>query len=141
MVLPATAESVRAARRLVQYRTVLWACPHLYDVAAFCVSELVTNAVQHARWPNGAQREVIVTASVWEFGPRIVVTVADGDDALPVLAAPVWDNWSDAPECGLGLTTVVELVREVGGDFGFAHLPGRPGKVVYVALPMKDYRR
>jgi anti-sigma regulatory factor (Ser/Thr protein kinase) len=141
MVLPAVAESVCAARRLIRYRTTLWACPHLYDVAAFCVSELVTNAVRHACWPEGASREITVTASIWELGPRMVVTVVDRDERLPVLAAPSFEDWSGAPQCGFGLPAVVELVREAGGDFGFAPLIDQPGKVVYIALPIRDYRR
>lgn len=140
MVLPVAAESVGAARRLIRYRTVLWACPHLYDVAAFCVSELVSNAVRHARWPEGASREITVSASIWELGARMVVSVVDGDERLPVLAVPSFDGWSDAPQCGFGLSAVAELVREAGGDFGFAPLTDQPGKVVYVALPIKGDR-
>jgi len=140
-VEPRAATSARHAVRLV---CVLWSVPHLYDTAAACVTELVSNAVRHARWPEDSEtRAIDLVLSL--TGPYLLVEVRDPDSSLPVVGTRV--DWSsvdwNAGECngigqsGLGLLTVTERVRECGGQFGA--VIGEQGKCVFFALPVAGF--
>jgi anti-sigma regulatory factor (Ser/Thr protein kinase) len=140
-VEPRAAISARHAVRLV---CVLWAVPHLYDTAAACVTELVSNAVRHARWaesPDGCAIDLVLSLT----GPYLLVEVRDPDSSLPVVGSPV--DWSSVDwragerdgvgQSGLGLLTVMERVRECGGQFGT--VVGERGKCVFFALPVAGF--
>jgi two-component sensor histidine kinase len=106
---PPAAESVRAARRFVtdvlrEHR----AEPH---DAALLVSELATNAIDHARTP------FVVTVHV---GETVRVEVADESDALPVISKP-----TSTAECGRGLAIVRAMSIRWGVEFR------RTGKAVW----------
>lgn len=129
-----------SARHSVRLACALWTVPHLYDTAAACVTELVSNAVKHARWPSDPDARVLwLVMSL--AGPYLLVEVCDPDRALPVIAGPVdWDsvNWragadGGTGESGMGLFTVTERIRESGGQFGVAI--SDHGKTVFFALP------
>ncbi|MER8036133.1 ATP-binding protein [Streptomyces hydrogenans] len=78
-VLPCAPESVAVARRLVAAVLARWELPHLTDRAVLIASELVTNAVVHAR-TNKASIRVIVTRIDTS---RVQVAVTDLDPRLP----------------------------------------------------------
>ena len=75
--LPATARSVPEARRQVARTLHEWALDGLSDTAILLTSELVTNAVLHAR------TDVVVTVVREAHGARIAVT--DGSPLPPSL--------------------------------------------------------
>src|SRR5258708_5190521 len=124
---------------------VLWSVPHLSDTAAACVTELVSNVVKHAQWPDEPDERVLwlITSLT---GPYLVVEVCDPDRTLPVVGGLVdWDgfDWSSdaegsAGESGFGLFTVVERVRECGGEFGM--VLSEVGKTIFFALPLSSFR-
>ena len=143
--LPAEPRAVAAARHAVNFACVLWSATELRETAACCVSELVTNAVLHAAWPqDSSERVVWLTLSV--AGPFFLVEVADPDPRLPVVGSGAdWDgfNWSATAsgdqhgEHGFGLPLVIEMVRETRCEFG-AVLTGA-GKTVFFALPLDTW--
>ncbi len=123
MALAVEPRAAVSARHAVRLACALWAVPHLYDTAAACVTELVSNAVKHARWPSDPHARVLwlVTSLT---GPYLLVEVCDPDRTLPVIGGPVdWDlvNWragadGGTGESGMGLFTVTERVRESGAS-------------------------
>ncbi len=73
--LPGEPASVRAARRLVVRAVRDWSLPHLDDAAALLTSELVTNAVLHARTD--------LSIEVARHDGVVRVTVRDGSPEQP----------------------------------------------------------
>ena len=128
----------------MRFVCVLWSLPHLYETAASSVTELVTNAFEHVRWPDEpALRAIRLTISV--AGPYLTVEVSDPDPRLPVIGGPVdWDDFDwlttepgdGRGESGFGLYTVATRVKEAGGEFGLVLNEG--GKTVFFALPVGD---
>ncbi|SCK46774.1 Anti-sigma regulatory factor (Ser/Thr protein kinase) [Streptomyces sp. WMMB 714] len=103
--LPRAPESVATARRLVRTALATWRLEQLSDSAALVVSELVTNAVQHAR--SSAIR-VVVTRP----GPASVhVAVVDKSRVAPVPCRASEDD-----EGGRGLALVELLADKWGAD-------------------------
>ena len=68
--------SVGEARRLVVRTLLEWDLPHLEEVATLLVSEVVTNAVLHAR--TGLALELRLQ------GPVLRITVSDGSPRQPL---------------------------------------------------------
>jgi anti-sigma regulatory factor (Ser/Thr protein kinase) len=113
--LPPTTASVPAARRFVRDALVAWRCPVDSDVAQLLASEIVTNAVLHAR--TDAYLSV-------RFAPdHVRVEVHDRSRALPA-RRPFDPNATS----GRGLT----LVDAYSSGWG-AEADG-PGKVVWFEL-------
>ena len=145
MALPAEPRAALGARHAVKFACALWSATNLYDTAASCVTELVTNAVQHTAWPQDPSLRVVwLTVSV--AGPYLLVEVSDPDSRMPIAGAHVdWDrfDWTATiaddgrGESGFGLSMVVELVREAHGEFG-AVLTAT-GKTVFFALPLSTW--
>jgi anti-sigma regulatory factor (Ser/Thr protein kinase) len=75
-VLPPTAETVPLARRFARATLGQWDLEEYDESASLLVSELVTNAVLHARTE--------VTLSIVDHGDRVVLSVGDGSPVLPV---------------------------------------------------------
>lgn len=116
--LPRAAASARRARRLVRLALDVWGLPDVQDVAELVVSELLTNAVLHAR-----RNQVRVT--VVRLGEkRVRVAVVDLSKELPAPRAADGDE-----ESGRGLGIVEELS---GGRWGVDPLPW--GKRVWATL-------
>lgn len=152
--LPVAVTAPQVARHVVRVRSVVCGVPHLFETAEFCVSELVKNAVKHARWPDDPLLRYV---GLWVgvVGPYFLVTVSDPDPRLPKVGALVdWESFrwagdggdpdetvrrNEAPESGMGLFAVAGYAAEAGGEFGFELSQDGPGKVVYVALPTADY--
>lgn len=96
--LPAHPTSSRAARRFVTRALTAWGCEAAVEDASLLVSELVTNAIVHARTP--------VDLIVRHSRRSIRVEVYDDGDGVPEprFAPP------DAPDGrGLGLVQVVAM--------------------------------
>lgn len=111
---PPLPQSVRAARRALS--SVL--AEHGLDVhdATLLVSELASNAVEHARTP------FVVTVRI---GRAVRVEVADESDLLPVITNPRTHS-----ERGRGLAVVRAMSSRWGVEFRST------GKVVWFELPL-----
>ena len=109
------------ARRFVQDACVSWGVPRLGRLAAVIVSELVTNAVVHARTP------MELTARL--SGADLYLSVRDGDPRL--LASP-GGGVSEPPGYGRGL-----LIVDTMSD-GWGCAPTGEGKVVWARLAVPD---
>lgn len=116
--LPVTKQAAAAARRLVRQFLASWSNGRLEDDAGIVVSELVTNAVQHAA---GGQLRL----DVW-FDRRgcLRIAVDDSSAKLPVMREPAFDA-----EAGRGLLIVQQLSTRWGVDMH----PGS-GKRVWAEL-------
>ncbi len=110
--LPPTTASVPVARRFVRSRLVDGAAD--VDTAALLVSEVVTNAILHAR--------TTVTLTV-DVGDDVVrITVRDGSPARPQLHA-----FAPTSTTGRGLRLLDRLARRWGVDAD----PVTGGKIVW----------
>jgi len=107
--------SARAAREFVAQTCSDWGCSHQVHAATLIASELVTNAVLHARSP--------LTMSVSRCGHQLRVGVRDHDSRPPtrVVGSDVATR--------LGMQVVEALCR----DWGVLFAAG--GKVVWAILP------
>ncbi|MEU5282512.1 ATP-binding protein [Streptomyces sp. NPDC020755] len=120
--LPRVAESVHRARRLVRLALDVWGLTDVQDDAELVVSELLTNAVLHAR------RGDSVRVTVTRLGEgRVRVAVVDLSKGRPVPR----DAGSDQ-ESGRGLEIVKTLS---GGQWGVDLLPW--GKRVWATLGLE----
>ncbi|GAA2908604.1 hypothetical protein Acy02nite_88260 [Actinoplanes cyaneus] len=115
------AASVRAARDLVIRACDGWRLAGTRDDAALIMSELATNAVDHAG------TEFVVT--VIRRGSRLHLAVRDGDSRYPLMGAA--DDGIRVPlgERGRGLR-LVHAAAEVWGA-----IPADNGKVVWATMP------
>ena len=98
---PATPESARAARRFVGDVLLDWELPQLIEPAALLVSELVTNALLHAR------SDIDVKLRVADDNLRVEV-----HDSSPVLPRP--RNYRPEAATGRGL----HMLDWVATDWG-----------------------
>jgi anti-sigma regulatory factor (Ser/Thr protein kinase) len=117
--LPATEQASSAARRLLHQALVSWRRVQLFEDAGIVVSELVTNAVQHAA-ANGPLR----LAVQMDVRGCLNIAVRDGSPRLPVLQDPAADA-----EAGRGLVIIEQLAKRWGVD-----LQGNRGKRVWAEL-------
>ena len=120
-MLPAIPESVRIARFHV--RAALGYCElgRFADDAAIITSELVTNAVQHARCD--VTETVRITLARASGSEAVIIAVSDSSPHGPVMrTAPA------GSECGLGL----QIVESLCVDWGWHPAPG--GKAVFAIL-------
>lgn len=110
----------RSARRFVDETLRRWDCADALGTVALLVTELVTNALVHAR----SAPEVVVILR----RDRIRVEVSDRSASLPVVRAAKTDATS-----GRGLA----LVERLSADWGVAPAPDG-GKVVWFEVPRLD---
>lgn len=121
-VWPATPRSVHRARHALAAALASWGLAELEDAASLVLSELMTNALRHAKVP---QRE-IGTCVLRLAAPRGVrIEVHDASPAKPEVRASGPED-----EGGRGLALVDALT---GGRWGVADRPG-PGKLVWAEL-------
>lgn len=106
---------VGPARRFVRDRLVAWETPEQVDAAVLVASELVTNAVLHAR------TEIVLRLSM--EGSSLRLEVYDGNPRLP---APTFSPPSATS--GRGLV----LVDAIASSWGIDHR--RDGKVVWAEV-------
>ena len=95
--------SAAQARQFVERTLGDWGCDGLVDLARLLVSELVTNAVLHAR------TDLELAIGLRRGGVRVEVT-----DGSP--AAPVKRSYEDEAMTGRGLALVDELADRWGVD-------------------------
>ncbi|MET7674655.1 ATP-binding protein [Streptomyces seoulensis] len=115
--LPRAPESARTARRLVHAALSAWGLHDLADDSLLIVSELVANAVRHAR--RGSIRVMVERLT-----PHTIrVAVADFSPDRPEPSPPMADA-----EDGRGLFLVMTLAMNWGTD------ERRWGKVVWAEL-------
>jgi anti-sigma regulatory factor (Ser/Thr protein kinase) len=115
LALPAEPGSAARARRAIERELASTCPPELVDIASLLATELVTNAVRHAR-------------TAMRFGVQCVdgkvrIEVEDGSPALPVRREP-----TTTAVDGRGLL----LVDRLAATWGFEHRPH--GKVVWLEL-------
>jgi len=113
--LPPIAGAVRQARNLATEACSTWDLPHLVGPASLVVSELVSNAIEHAG--------TMMTVRFARRHRYLHVTVRDGSGDEPRLAPP-----TGPLRKGTGLV----LVDNVATHWGW--LPSRDGKVVWAVL-------
>ena len=122
---PATAASVGLARRFLLGRLPA-GCGERTDVLVLMLSELATNAVQHAA------TEFEVSVRVSSDRGRVRVEVSDSAPGYPTLQEAA----TDAPH-GRGLS----IVRSLAEAWGVEMRHDRPGKTVWFSLPLSLARR
>ncbi|WP_073948810.1 ATP-binding protein [Streptomyces kebangsaanensis] len=103
--LPREPGSAVTARRLVRVACAAWGLEELAEDGALIVSELVANAVQHAR-----SSHIRVTISRFEAA-RVRIGVVDRSKGLPELREPGSEH-----ESGRGLALVEGVARDWGAD-------------------------
>jgi anti-sigma regulatory factor (Ser/Thr protein kinase) len=113
---PAEPASAGHARRFVDATLRQWSCDALVDVATLLVSELVSNAVLHARTTIGV--------TVRRDNQRVRIEVWDGDNR-----APAQKHYSSMATTGRGLL----LVERMSSDWGVV-LDDGGGKNVWFEL-------
>lgn len=99
VTLPPTARSATDGRRFIVRALTDWDCEPLIDAAALLASEVITNAVIHARTP------LTVTIQRRAHG-RILVEVSDGSPLIPRRRTPTADATTGR---GVGLLEVLAL--------------------------------
>jgi anti-sigma regulatory factor (Ser/Thr protein kinase) len=117
LALPPDVPTVRLARQATRDTLAAWQLSHLEEAAVLLVSELVTNAVRHARDTGAIGLEL---ASV---GTGLRMEVQDGD--------PHWrlkPSSADDDESGFGFV----LVDSLAGRWGIRRVSA--GKAVWVEL-------
>jgi anti-sigma regulatory factor (Ser/Thr protein kinase) len=104
--------SVAAARRMLRYFLSVRDADHYRDAAELVVSELMSNAVEHATKQNIAlsDREICARFDLGPTGLRIEVSDPDGD-RLPRRREP-----DEADESGRGLAVLDALVTRWGAE-------------------------
>jgi anti-sigma regulatory factor (Ser/Thr protein kinase) len=107
--------SAATARDFLDDTLKTWGCPALVDAGRLLVSELVTNAVLHAR------TEITVVLRATRKGVR--VEVHDGSEVAPVVR-----HYEDEAMTGRGLSLVDDLAAKWGVD------PYEGGKAVWFEL-------
>jgi anti-sigma regulatory factor (Ser/Thr protein kinase) len=117
-LLPARPQAVAQARELTRAALASWGLDALRDPAALVVSELVTNALTHAR------SEMTLELRCGEGLLRISVTDASPD-------SPRRQDADPGAEGGRGM----HMVAEIASGWGIEHLP--EGKRVWaeIAIP------
>ena len=123
MTLPATGHSVRLARQATRTVLIAWQLVHVEESAVLLVSELVTNAVRHAR-----DTEVIAVDLLAEQ-TWLRIEILDTDRHWPQPRIP--DRFE---ESGFGFVLVDALAGQWGvretdsGKAVWAELDTRPGE-------------
>ena len=119
-------ESVAMARDTIRKALMEWGLSSLTDDVVLCVSEAVTNSIQHARAPFRT-----VTLTGWYSGTTVHVEVIDGDRHRPRRTVPPeaavlpWPERGRLRDRGRGIF----LISQLSTRWGVARRP--PGKRVW----------
>ena len=120
--LGARAGSVRAARDFTVATLRRWGTAHSSQDIAIVVSELLTNALQHALpGPGGTQPRRPVRLGLLQQGPWVLCAVADPGKAVPIPRTP-----GSLAKAGRGL----QMICAFSDRWGYT-TPGDAGKVVW----------
>jgi anti-sigma regulatory factor (Ser/Thr protein kinase) len=113
--LPGAPGSAAVARAFIVETLGPWECDHIVDTTALLTSELVTNAVLHARTP--------VSLAVTLDAGRLRVEVCDDSERMPAVRPYSLDD-----PTGRGLA----MVAGFAADWGAERRPG--GKCVWFEI-------
>lgn len=113
------ARSVPVARRELRLTLERWEWGAVADVAGLLLSEMLTNAVRHARVPG---REIETRFS--RVGRLLRIEVHDASETRPLMGLP-----AEGAEGGWGLP----LVDSLAAGWGITDRRG-PGKVVWAEV-------
>src|ERR1022692_4817807 len=105
VALPAAGWAAGIARRRVRDALQLWGLAHLNETGTLLVSELVGNAVRHARTDESRLELRLEVAGTW-----LRIEVSDGDPRPPRPCVP-----SGLEESGFGFV-LVDRIRILGSD-------------------------
>ncbi|WP_084517596.1 ATP-binding protein [Microtetraspora niveoalba] len=105
------ADSVKTARDVTRSTLDEWGLSELGDDAALVVSELVTNAVRYALYPDEGPDERPITLTLVRLSPDILLAVADPSDEVPTPKEPDFIS-----EHGRGLYIVETYSQAWGWD-------------------------
>ena len=103
MTLPTASHAVRLARQTTRDSLATWRLASLEETAVLLVSELVTNAVRHARGSNAITLELEASQS------RLRIEVTDTDPRWPQPRTPAGFD-----ESGFGFVLVDALAGKWG---------------------------
>ncbi len=118
--LPTVPESARAARRFAHEALTDWRLADLADDVDLVISELITNALLHARADRRVAADVTIRLDLHYDGDGLYCRVTDGS-TLP----PTPEDAGDTAESGRGLL----LVEALSAAWGWS--PEPLGKVVW----------
>ena len=123
VTLPVTAVSVNLARRTAQMAFTTWGLPadSTVDAALLITTELVANAVRHAR--RAAHLDLTVSLGQGELS----VAVHDEDPGLPP-----WPPTATTPG---GLRVLANLIHDLGGTLTLQPAFAAGGKTIRATLP------
>jgi len=122
---PRHPRSVGRARAALRAQLAVWGVEgEAADSAELLISELMTNAVRHARVPLGREIEAYFALT----GRLLRLEVSDASDRLPVPAQA-----DDDAECGRGLA----LIAALSDDWGVCPRLG-VGKCVWAVLKLSQ---
>ena len=120
-VLSPVAGAAQRARDLITQACLRWKMPHLLAPAALVVTELVTNAVQHAR--------TMVDLHLVRGRRYLLILACDGSSTVPATPRAAADDTPELlTERGRGLM----IVEATAAGWGARQIPG--GKLVWAAL-------
>jgi serine/threonine-protein kinase RsbW len=103
MTLPTASHAVRLARQATRDALATWRLAHLEETAVLLVSELVTNAIRHARGSDA------ITLELQAAGTLLRIEVQDADPRWPQPRTPAWFDAS-----GFGFVLVDALASKWG---------------------------
>jgi anti-sigma regulatory factor (Ser/Thr protein kinase) len=125
VTLPSVPQAAGLARGEVRSSLTSWGLERLEDTAVLLVSELVSNAVLHARHDGSELTLRIADAGTW-----LRIEVSDGDPRPPRPQSPV-----ALDESGFGLVLVESLAAKWGVD------QDTTGKTVWIELDTRQAGR
>ena len=102
-VLPVHGLAAKLARRATQDTLALWELPHLGETAALLVSELVSNALRHAR------ASPVLKLELEAYGTYLRMEVLDANPDPPLPRAP-----AALDESGFGFVLIEALADKWG---------------------------
>ncbi len=118
--LPTAPESARAARHFAHAQLTEWRLTALADDVDLVISELITNALLHARADRRTAEGATIRLDLEYDGDGLYCRVTDGS-ALP----PTPEDAGDTAESGRGLL----LVQALSASWGWK--PEARGKIVW----------
>ncbi|WDM11448.1 ATP-binding protein [Streptomyces lavenduligriseus] len=135
LTLAATPNAVAWARRHTVDILQRWSFPDEgIEVARLLVSELATNAIQHARPTKTSEATAhsvgiaTIVLTLWPTDAGIILAVSDPDRRPPAPRAP------DASATGgRGLV----LIQTMANRWGYSPTQTHPGKIVWAEVPAR----
>ena len=107
--LPAAPDAPRRARDFLAAQCERWGVPQAVEAGALAVSELVTNAVRHAK--TELRLDLRLEPGRADQGRALLIAVHDSGDGWPVIVPP------DERELGgRGLAMVAKIAEAWGAD-------------------------